>query len=92
MPKSKLAEIISNKADSDYINNVVINISHEMVIQKLTVKEISKKTGIAESTIRLRLNNPGTFKQSEIVEIAKVLKMSPFKLVSQQLKYEEVNA
>lgn len=92
MPKSKLAEIISNKADSDYINNVVINISHEMVIQKLTVKEISKKTGISESTIRLRLNNPGTFKQSEIVEIAKVLKMSPFKLVSRQLKYEEVNA
>ena len=38
MPKSKLAEIISNKADSDYINNVVINISHEMVIQKLTVR------------------------------------------------------
>lgn len=87
MPKSKLAEIISNKADSDYINNVVINISHEMVIQKLTVKEISKKTGISESTIRLRLNNPGTFKQSEIVEIAKVLKMSPFKLVSQRLEY-----
>lgn len=87
MPKSKLAEIISNKADSDYINNVVINISHEMVIQKLTVKEISKKTGISESTIRLRLNKPGTFKQSEIVEIAKVLKISPFKLVSQRLKY-----
>ena len=90
MPKSKLAEIISNKSDSDYINNVVINISHEMVIQKLTVKEISKKTGISESTIRLRLNNPGTFKQSEIVEIAKVLKMSPFKLVSQRLEYATV--
>ena len=87
MPKSKLAEIISNKADSDYINNVVINISHEMVIQKLTVKEISKKTGISESTMRLRLNNPGTLRQSEIVEIAKVLKMSPFKLVSQRLEY-----
>ncbi len=87
MPKSKLAEIISNKADSDYINNVVINISHEMVIQKLTLREISKKTGIAESTMRLRLNNPGTLRQSEIVEIAKVLKMSPFKLVSQRLEY-----
>ena len=54
---------------------------------KLTVKEISKKTGISESTIHLRLRNPGTLRQSEIVEIAKVLKMSPFKLVSQRLEY-----
>ncbi len=90
MPKSKFADYA--KADNTYINNVYYNISHEMTIKNITVREISKKTGIAESTLRLRFNNPGTFKQQEIVDIAKVFKISPFKLVSQRLKYEEVNA
>lgn len=90
MPKSKFADYA--KADNAYINNVYYNISHEMTIKNITIREISKKTGIAESTLRLRFNNPGTFKQQEIVDIAKVFKISPFKLVSQQLKYEEVNA
>ena len=90
MPKSNYCKIV--KADDDYLNNVAVNITHEMFIQKLTFKDLAKKTGISESTIHLRLRNPGTLRQSEIVEIAKVLKMSPFKLVSRQLKYEEVNA
>jgi len=90
MPKSKLADIISKKDDNDYINNVAINISYEMSVRKLTVKDISKKTGIAESTIRLRLNNPGTFKQSEICSISNALRVSPFRLVSQKLTYTEV--
>lgn len=90
MPRSKLADYAN--ADNAYINNVYYNISHEMTVKNITVREISKKTGIAESTLRLRFNNPGTFKQQEIVDIAKVFKISPFKLVSQQLKYEEVNA
>ena len=90
MPKSNYCKIV--KADDDYLNNVAVNITHEMFLQKLTVRELSKKTGISESTIHLRLRNPGTLRQSEIVEIAKVLKMSPFKLVFRQLKYEEVNA
>lgn len=87
MPKSKLADMISHKADNDYVQNVATNIAHEMFVKNITVKEISKKTGIAESTIRLRMNQPGTFKQMEIVEIAKVLKISPFTLVSQKLAY-----
>lgn len=87
MPKSKLADIISHKADNDYVQNVAANIAHEMFTKNITIKEISKKTGIAESTIRLRMNQPGTFKQMEIVEIAKVLKISPFTLVSQKLSY-----
>ena len=90
MPKSNYCKIV--KADDDYLNNVAVNITHEMFLQKLTFKDLAKKTGISESTIHLRLRNPGTLRQSEIVEIAKVLKMSPFKLVSRQLKYEEVNA
>ena len=90
MPKSKFADYA--KADNAYINNVFYNISHEMTVKNITIREISKKTGIAESTLRLRFNNPGTFKQQEIVDIAKVFKISPFKLVSQRLKYEEVNA
>lgn len=87
MPKSKLADIISHKADNDYVQNVATNIAHEMFVKNISIKDISKKTGIAESTIRLRMNQPGTFKQMEIVEIAKVLKISPFTLVSQKLSY-----
>lgn len=87
MPKSKLADMISHKADNDYVQNVATNIAHEMFTKNITIKDISKKTGIAESTIRLRMNQPGTFKQMEIVEIAKVLKISPFTLVSQKLSY-----
>ena len=90
MPKSKFADYA--KADNAYTHNVYYNISHELTVKNITIREISKKTGIAESTLRLRFNNPGTFKQQEIVDIAKVFKISPFKLVSQQLKYEEVNA
>lgn len=92
MPKSKLQEIVranGNHRNDDYVQNVAINISHEMYVQHITIKEISKKTGIAESTIRLRLNQPGSFKQFEIAEIAKVLKISPFKLVSHRLEYSE---
>ena len=94
MPKSKLQEIVKangNHRNDDYVLNVATNIAHEMFTKNITIKEISKKTGIAESTIRLRMNQPGTFKQNEIAEIAKALKISPFKLVSQQLKYEEAN-
>ena len=87
MPKSKLADMISHKADNDYVQNVATNIAHEMFTKNITIKDISKKTGIAESTIRLRMNQPGTFKQMEIVEIAKALKISPFILVSQKLSY-----
>ena len=90
MPKSKLADMISHKADNDYVQNVAINIAHEMFTKNITIMEISKKTGIAESTIRLRMNQPGTIRQSEIVAIANVLKISPFRLVSNKLIYEEV--
>lgn len=92
MPKSKLADMISHKVENDYVQNVATNIAHEMFIKNVTIKEISKKTGIAESTIRLRMNQPGTFKQSEIAAIASALKVSPFTLVSGILKYEEAGA
>ena len=59
--------MISHKSDNDYITNLVANINYEMFRKKITVKDISKKTGIAEATFRLRMNEPGTFKQSEIV-------------------------
>lgn len=90
MPKSKLAEIVKEngvRKHDDYIANIAINISYEMYVQHMTFREMSKKTGIAESTIRLRMNKPGSFKQIEIAEIAKALKISPFKLVSQKLEY-----
>lgn len=92
MPKSKLADIISHKDDNDYVQNVATNIAYEMFTKNITIRDISKKTGIAESTIRLRMNQPGTFKQMEIVEIAKALKISPFKLVSSRLVYREAEA
>lgn len=90
MPKSKLQEIVKangNHRNDDYVQNIAVNIAHEMFIKNITFKEISKKTGIAESTIRLRMNQPGSFKQFEIAEIAKALKISPFTLVSQKLQY-----
>lgn len=88
MPKSKLADIISHKDEKDYINNVVWNISYEMSVKKMTIKDIAEKSGLKESTIRLRMNDPGTLRQSEIVEIARVLKVSPFRLAGQRLKYD----
>jgi hypothetical protein len=36
------------------------------------------------------MNEPGTFKQSEIVLIAGALKVSPWTLATKQLKYSEV--
>lgn len=87
MPKSKLADIISHKDDNDYVQNVATNIAYEMFTKNITIRDISKKTGIAESTIRLRMNQPGTIRQSEIVEIAKALKISPYILVSSKLHY-----
>lgn len=92
MPKSKLADMISHRSDNDYITNLVANINYEMFRKKITVKDISKKTGIAEATFRLRMNEPGTFKQSEIVLIAGALKVSPWTLATKQLKYSEVRA
>ena len=89
MPKSKLADIISHKDDRDYISNVAWNISYEMAVRKISIKDIAEKSGIKESTIRLRLSDPGTLRQREIVEIAKVLKVSPFRLAGQKLKYIE---
>lgn len=70
MPKSNYCKIV--KTDDDYLNNVAVNITHEMFLQKLTFKDLAKKTGL-------------------IVEIAKALKISPFRLVSGRLKYEEAN-
>ena len=83
MPKSNYCKIV--KADDDYLNNVAVNITHEMFLQKLTFKELAKKTGLKESTLSMRM------RQFEIVEIAKALKISPFRLVSGRLKYEEAN-
>ena len=90
MPKSNYCKIV--KTDDDYLNNVAVNITHEMFLQKLTFKDLAKKTGLKESTLSMRMRQPGTIRQFEIVEIAKALKISPFRLVSGRLKYEEVNA
>ena len=89
MPKSNYCKIV--KTDDDYLNNVAVNITHEMFLQKLTFKELAKKTGLKESTLSMRMRQPGTIRQFEIVEIAKALKISPFWLVSGRLKYEEAN-
>ena len=89
MPKSNYCKIV--KTDDDYINNVAVNITHEMFLQKLTFKDLAKKTGLKESTLSMRMRQPGTIRQFEIVEIAKALKISPFRLVSGRLKYEEAN-
>ena len=90
MPKSNYCKIV--KTDDDYLNNVAVSITHEMFLQKLTFKDLAKKTGLKESTLSMRMRQPGTIRQFEIVEIAKALKISPFRLVSGRLKYEEVNA
>ena len=89
MPKSNYCKIV--KTDDDYLNNVAVNITHEMFLQKLTFKELAKKTGLKESTLSMRMRQSGTIRQFEIVEIAKALKISPFRLVSGRLKYEEAN-
>ena len=89
MPKSNYCKIV--KADDDNLNNVAVNITHEMFLQKLTFKDLAKKTGLKESTLSMRMRQPGTIRQFEIVEIAKALKISPFRLVSGRLKYEEAN-
>ena len=89
MPKSNYCKIV--KADDDYLNNVAVNITHEMFLQKLTFKDLAKKTGLKESTLSMRMRQPGTIRQFGIVEIAKALKISPFRLVSGRLKYEEAN-
>ena len=89
MPKSNYCKIV--KTDDDYLSNVAVNITHEMFLQKLTFKDLAKKTGLKESTLSMRMRQPGTIRQFEIVEIAKALKISPFRLVSGRLKYEEAN-
>lgn len=89
MPKSNYCKIV--KTDDDYLNNVAVNITHEMFLQKLTFKDLAKKTGLKESTLSMRMRQPGTIRQFKIVEIAKALKISPFRLVSGRLKYEEAN-
>lgn len=89
MPKSNYCKIV--KTDDDYLNNVAVNITHEMFLQKLTFKDLAKKTGLKESTLSMRMRQLGTIRQFEIVEIAKALKISPFRLVSGRLKYEEAN-
>ena len=89
MPKSNYCKIV--KTDDDYLNNVAVNITHEMFLQKLTFKDLAKKTGLKESTLSMRMRQPGTIRQFEIVEIAKALKISPFMLVCGRLKYEEAN-
>ena len=89
MPKSNYCKIV--KTDDDYLNNVAVNITHEMFLQKLTFKDLAKKTGLKESTLSMRMRQPETIRQFEIVEIAKALKISPFRLVSGRLKYEEAN-
>ena len=89
MPKSNYCKIV--KTDDDYLNNVAVNITHEMFLQKLTFKDLAKKTGLKESTLSMRMRQPGTIRRFEIVEIAQALKISPFRLVSGRLKYEEAN-
>lgn len=85
-----MAKLKSN-IDGDYLSNIAININYELIRQHLTVEDLSKRTGIAKSTLFSRLKEPGTMRQMEIVAIANVLKISPYKLVSQRLKYEEVS-
>lgn len=89
MPKSKLSEIISHNDRVRYENNVVYNISHEMLVKGIKIKELAKKSAIAESTIRLRLNSPETFKLGEIIRIAEALKVSPYQLITGKLTYQE---
>lgn len=86
---SKLADMISRKEDTDYIDNININLAYEMAAKKLSVKELANRSGIKEGTLYMRMKNPGTFRQSEIVEIARVLKISPYILVSSKLHYTE---
>ncbi len=77
-------------SNDEYLQNVAANINYEMFVQNLTFKELAKKTGLKESTLTQHVKSPGTLRQSEIVEIAKALKISPFKLVCSKLTYEEV--
>ena len=53
MPKSNYCKIV--KTDDDYLNNVAVNITHEMFLQKLTFKDLAKKTGLKESTLSMRM-------------------------------------
>ena len=90
MPKSKIADLISHKADNDYLQNIAVNIAHEMFVKNLSIRDLAGKTSIAEATLRLRLQDPGTLKANEIVKISNAMKVSPYKLTGSKLKYEEV--
>lgn len=90
MPKSKLSEIISQQNDKDFVNNIRLNISYEMVICGMSIKDLALKSGISENTFRLRMNAPDTFRIDEIARICKALKVSPYKLAGQKLIYEKV--
>ena len=53
----------------------------------LTQKEVSERTGMAETTIRYRIRNPDTLKQIERWELIKVIG-SPQKVAEAILKGE----
>ncbi|MBQ4535032.1 MAG: helix-turn-helix domain-containing protein [Ruminococcus sp.] len=89
MPKSKLSEIISHDDRTEYAKNIVYNISHEMLVRGIKIKDLAKKSAIAESTLRLRLDSPNTFKLGEIISVAEALKMSPYQLIAGKLEYKE---
>lgn len=89
MPKSKLSEIISHNDRTEYSKNIVYNISHEMLVRGIKIKDLAKKSAIAESTLRLRLDSPNTFKLGEIISVAEALKMSPYQLIAGKLTYQE---
>lgn len=88
MPKSNLCG--KQTSEDDYLLNVAANIAHEMFLKHLTFKDLARMTGLKESTLSMRMREPGTLRQFEVVAIAKALKISPFKLVSGKLIYEEV--
>lgn len=87
MPKTNLC---GKNNDDEFIQNVAANIHHELFLQHLSIQDLSKKTGIPQSTLTQHIREPGSLRQIEVVAIAKALKVSPFRLVSSKLTYEEV--
>lgn len=77
----------SLKQTKDFCNNTVLNISHEMTAQRISISEICSKTGLKEQTLRKRFKEPETMRLDEIAVIAKALKVSPFVLSGSKLTY-----
>ena len=89
---NKLSKIIYEASGKNFSDNIVKNIGCEMYLQHISFTQLAKRTGVKESTLRYRINHPGTFRMDEISRIAKALHRTEHQLMNCELQYSEVPA